>query len=375
MLSSSASVPVDSTIQYSSTLGEGVYQSKQEARNSPDLRPGEGGGDRNGSIASSKRSRQGQNNTPGIAPQSSGSVVIASQRLPDGRKTGSFSRFLSALNCCSAPDNADQVDVGDSSLPARKTSKLRQTSQGRQGTPAHKIDTSAADSSTAESKEMSDEKIGGPPYSHIKAAEQPKILEKPKDTAPMTKASILITQDEGPAISEQQRRDPSSEPSSLQPSEEVKPVELKQPGIQSTVVPSPDESSIVSTMKHSGNLNDGMPVRPDEDDDIVMIDAPLDSQSASVAVKERDLSEVDEAQSLSPAPPLATKSEQGDSASAVTKEQASTTVPPTEKQSWLLPPIRPEHHGKKCLVLDLDETLVHSSFKVSILSIMFESYS
>lgn len=29
----------------------------------------------------------------------------------------------------------------------------------------------------------------------------------------------------------------------------------------------------------------------------------------------------------------------------------------------LLPPMKPEHKGKKCLVLDLDETLVHSSFK------------
>jgi len=29
----------------------------------------------------------------------------------------------------------------------------------------------------------------------------------------------------------------------------------------------------------------------------------------------------------------------------------------------LLPPLKPEHVGKKCLVLDLDETLVHSSFK------------
>lgn len=30
----------------------------------------------------------------------------------------------------------------------------------------------------------------------------------------------------------------------------------------------------------------------------------------------------------------------------------------------LLPPIAPQHAGRKCLVLDLDETLVHSSFKV-----------
>lgn len=31
----------------------------------------------------------------------------------------------------------------------------------------------------------------------------------------------------------------------------------------------------------------------------------------------------------------------------------------------LLPPIEPKYAGRKCLVLDLDETLVHSSLKVS----------
>jgi carboxy-terminal domain RNA polymerase II polypeptide A small phosphatase len=34
-------------------------------------------------------------------------------------------------------------------------------------------------------------------------------------------------------------------------------------------------------------------------------------------------------------------------------------------QKWLLAPKEPEFAGRKCLVLDLDETLVHSSFKVS----------
>ncbi|KAJ3015730.1 hypothetical protein HKX48_004415 [Thoreauomyces humboldtii] len=38
------------------------------------------------------------------------------------------------------------------------------------------------------------------------------------------------------------------------------------------------------------------------------------------------------------------------------------TIPPS--QTALLPPILPEHTGRKCLVLDLDETLVHSSFKL-----------
>ncbi|KAI8925596.1 HAD-like domain-containing protein [Entophlyctis helioformis] len=34
-----------------------------------------------------------------------------------------------------------------------------------------------------------------------------------------------------------------------------------------------------------------------------------------------------------------------------------------ESRKWLLKPLAPEDAGRKCLVLDLDETLVHSSFK------------
>ncbi|SAM01651.1 hypothetical protein [Absidia glauca] len=44
-----------------------------------------------------------------------------------------------------------------------------------------------------------------------------------------------------------------------------------------------------------------------------------------------------------------------------------TTTPSldSEQDLWLLGPIREEDKGRKCLVLDLDETLVHSSFKVT----------
>jgi len=41
---------------------------------------------------------------------------------------------------------------------------------------------------------------------------------------------------------------------------------------------------------------------------------------------------------------------------------AVTELPP-QPQKYLLPPLKPENTGMKCLVLDLDETLVHSSFK------------
>jgi RNA polymerase II subunit A small phosphatase-like protein len=48
----------------------------------------------------------------------------------------------------------------------------------------------------------------------------------------------------------------------------------------------------------------------------------------------------------------------------VQNDEVAAPEPAEQKQQWLLPPIAPRFQGKKCLVLDLDETLVHSSFKV-----------
>ena len=60
----------------------------------------------------------------------------------------------------------------------------------------------------------------------------------------------------------------------------------------------------------------------------------------------------------------------------MTEDTGDVTVVSTPEQSgrWLLPPVRPEHKGRKCLVLDLDETLVHSSFKVSMSRIVSQDF-
>ncbi|KAL2198991.1 HAD-like domain-containing protein [Corynascus similis CBS 632.67] len=44
--------------------------------------------------------------------------------------------------------------------------------------------------------------------------------------------------------------------------------------------------------------------------------------------------------------------------------ESAPAFAPDQPQRFLLPPQAPEHRGRKCLVLDLDETLVHSSFKI-----------
>ncbi|CAO3694699.1 unnamed protein product [Rhizopus stolonifer] len=44
--------------------------------------------------------------------------------------------------------------------------------------------------------------------------------------------------------------------------------------------------------------------------------------------------------------------------------ESSSPIAESENSVWLLPPLSIEDQEKKCLVLDLDETLVHSSFKM-----------
>ena len=62
---------------------------------------------------------------------------------------------------------------------------------------------------------------------------------------------------------------------------------------------------------------------------------------------------------LPPPPPIEQRQSQ-----VISKEVPAVPDSSQGKQVWLLPPVQPQHQGRKCLVLDLDETLVHSSFKI-----------
>ncbi|KAI7573699.1 hypothetical protein KC343_g23488, partial [Hortaea werneckii] len=80
----------------------------------------------------------------------------------------------------------------------------------------------------------------------------------------------------------------------------------------------------------------------------------------------RDSSQGEPTQTLPPPPPgPPPQTQQHDVAGGNdTTTLSSAASERDETQKWLLPPIKPEHRGRKCLVLDLDETLVHSSFKI-----------
>lgn len=116
--------------------------------------------------------------------------------------------------------------------------------------------------------------------------------------------------------------------------DEQTPVDQKQTGVVDPVN-AVDESTGAAEQRHVSN-----------DDDQIIQDA-----ANAHAYATQDDSEEQQNRTIPPPPP-------GPGPIATSEVESG------ESRKWLLPPVAPEHKGRKCLVLDLDETLVHSSFKV-----------
>lgn len=368
--SSKSKILAESLPQGVSTLDQ------QRAQSRPGSQSGIRGIERNGSIAS-RRSRQGEKvTTAGTVGQPTIPVTTSARPVTDKRRGKGISRFLKFLNCCSTPENANPVGGEDQVVPARKVSKL-QPSQGRQPIPIKKPDASAAESSTGESKEMADEKIGGPPYSDIKAAEQPKMQERPQDFLPISKPDDVASQDvsnvngedrgglQQPASNNEPEPLPSL-PSLSVPEERVDESRqaIMQPAVQSPVFAVPVGLPIQAAPIQDDTINDRTLEQVRRDSNVEMADAPPEDPLPDEPMKDAEAGEPEPVQSLPPPPPLVPQSDPIASHSSTNRNSTNSASVGNEKQTWLLPPIRPEFQGKKCLVLDLDETLVHSSFKV-----------
>jgi RNA polymerase II subunit A small phosphatase-like protein len=238
-------------------------------------------------------------------------------------------KSIFSMLCCGIPDHGNSTDPNEGAVPANKVTKISAT-----GRP------------TSSSKP---ENVG---------AQQNNVAQ------PDTEKEALKQQtDPGHDRGGQTSSDPSPQPPSSAPApangEENRSSDIRDqplPGLpQETEPPRGPPVIVQPPVRQPSNRVPQAPVEDkDKEGDVQMHDSdPLPEKETlpdSGSRKEENADRV-----LPPPPPVPP----GPSEEPVPE-------PADAEQKWLLPPIAPRFKGKKCLVLDLDETLVHSSFKVRV---------
>ena len=319
---------------------------------------------RDGSKSSSHKSARPEKDAestraPGPAiPQSDGPAARTTKKKS--------SSFLAFLNCCGGPDSNSSIDLDDPTEPAKKTTKL-QPVRARQPESSEKTETRDPEEKDAQAINSFNEKDG-----------------------------VVMNSGQGTLVAEEQKMDDTSPPLARKISsyDKVTPMSIPVPGDESVNFPSnphdqplpslPPEAIQIApheppktdlAPKPDVNVQAATPIEPEShaqnqdwpssgsmgDSDIDMSDAP-----AEVPTEEKELpAEPPQAEpqaakiDLPPPPPLVKRDSQ-----IAHKEAPVLPASAAEEQAWLLPPVQPHLKGRKCLVLDLDETLVHSSFKI-----------
>lgn len=310
---------------------------------------------RAGSAASSKRSGQPTNHPDKSAQAPPLPATTAANRegstRSKARKTGGL---LSCLPCFAPKETRDE------GTPLENVKRAEKIPEGRtsQSTPVKKqYPVGAAESSTADSKDPVDEKAPAPVFNPVVDA------EKPRSGGDGTVEPVRPSNDYPPQIvtrsssKKQQGSDHALPPLPIQPGL----LQTDHPAIN-VQTPTPGTTPVVGRPSEEQQriIEDQTEEQKALDADIEMKDVPLSSndvhhegEDLDAAVASNEQPKVD----LPPPPPL---EQRQDAVHKQTSEMSETS----EQQKYLLGPIEPRFKGKKCLVLDLDETLVHSSFKV-----------
>lgn len=276
---------------------------------------------RNGSASSNHSAlATGPTNTPSTSQPNS-----PAGGAPQRRKKGGL---LSLLGCCGVPDNANALDGGEEPVPSHKLDKIPQrplTSSRRTLTPSEQID----GSKTQLQDKEKDSQTG---------------LGASQDTSKSTKRISGSTAQDQSTVGD---RDSESKQTTL----------VGVPGPSITVNP-----PVTENHKGGNNTAEAAPAQ-DADGDVEMRDAPEAAQRAKQSAVAADEPYQKPMPPPPPGPPVSV-------ATPNVQEGQSAVAPSEPEQKWLLPPIEPHMKGKKCLVLDLDETLVHSSFKVCSIRVL-----
>lgn len=307
-----------------------------------------------------------------LSEEKSGEEITETSAKP--KKKG-FSRFFSILNCCGAPKDANDSEQ-DQAVPSKRAKTLQST-RGRQTTPVTKTNNaSAGESSNTESKEAIEDNIAGKRYSELTPSAQPKIIEAPKKETPVVEKSPLPNDvvplaepkiAPVPSLANDQPLPPlpaniTSNHDTAMTNTQVydeKPTTTSTAGLVEAPIPPTAGIPEEGVSKEEAAINDR--TLQQEAKDVEMSDAPPVAPTPTPAppAPSQETSIQSPPQTNLPPPPPPPNTGRISAAN----RQASTGVA-GDQPKGLLPPIADRFRGKKCLVLDLDETLVHSSFKV-----------
>ncbi|CAK7268914.1 hypothetical protein SEPCBS57363_003334 [Sporothrix epigloea] len=343
----------------------------------------------NGSV-SSKHSGNviGPSNISGNSqPSSPATAAKANPRTQ--RKKGGSGGFLALFGCCAVPNDANGLDDDtESPLPANKLRDIppRPATASRKINPANdEISAVAGTGASAESRstlpqtqshQINEKKENG----QDKKSPEPLLQTQQRQQQYIPSASSdLVAETAGPATgaalsSKDKQRfglTPGQDQSTLttasttnlgdaDPNDAVLTSAGAEPAIEY-------ESPIQQTSddKHAEGAaptplyNDDNDVQGAATEDVEMTDAGVSIASTSYDTK----SALDVLPNVPPPPPGLPPT------GALPLAESNSGIAIAElievhRQKSLLPPIEPHLAGRKCLVLDLDETLVHSSFKM-----------
>lgn len=290
---------------------------------------------RNGSAASSKMSITPPEPTTG--PTANTNSTIMTDGIKQQPKKKGFLSFL----CCGAPDSPTSLEPGELSVQANKITKVP---SGRP-TTASRPDPAVVNQQNITPKQPETEKEAllqetQPKPEPIEERKEAVIPEpaNPEPVKPISAPNGELSHPVG---------DARDQPLPDLPKEEV---DAPGPSNPAVVIRTPSKRESLAT-------EEAPQIPKEEEGDVKMEDSetvPEEAEEAPVARREETVNK----QVLPPPPPVPQQPPNSNEGATAPPEPAE------QKQQWLLPPITPRFQGKKCLVLDLDETLVHSSFKI-----------
>lgn len=248
---------------------------------------------------------------------------------------------MAIFNCCARDESPDDLKAGEPDLPPKK--KQITASPQRSPRPGEQSETQEVEKEVEPKIDLSERAT---PASVMPANEEKVIINekapaeaKEKNVLPVIPVQNAAAVADSSRIQSQDQIVAGSMPITTHD-------QVTNSGIDDAV-PTQTSTSSVSVPEMSSTK------------DIDMQDAPPLPHADQVVDEPVQPAELQPQVALPPPPPLSKRQEQ-----VIPPQVPAVPEIEPEKQHWLLPPLQPSLKGRKCLILDLDETLVHSSFKI-----------